>query len=266
MIRTTGFRTLATIGVLTMTSTSMGCVIWDDAPFKGDKSAAIAHVAGSSVKVESENGSIKLTKAGTAEVTIHATVRAKTQERLDAVKITANREAGGVLHVFAQWPTKRENSEGVSFEIQVPDANGVTLNTSNGSLIIGALAGQAELTTSNGAITISGHEGSAAIKTSNGQITVSDLTGMLTAKTSNGGISVTLPDANQGPANLTTTNGSIKLSVGKEFKGTVSASTSNGRVTTPEGAAKGNSATWKAGEGSPSTLQSSNGSITIERR
>ncbi|MHC4977178.1 MAG: DUF4097 family beta strand repeat-containing protein, partial [Planctomycetota bacterium] len=144
----------------------------------------------------SANGGIQVERASTSEgVEIVAHIRARTQERLDEVEIVADDIGNGVFEVYAIWPDdKRRGSEGVSYEIVYPYTEGVTLETSNGSLTIGGFGGDAELRTSNGRITIEGHDGDVFTNTSNGSINLFEITGEVFADTSNGRIQVELTE------------------------------------------------------------------------
>lgn len=125
---------------------------------------------------------------------------------------------------------RRRNREGCSLEILIPYANGVNLQTSNGSLETVGLGGEAELRTSNGAIRVDRHRGAIQAETSNGEIDITEASGSVTAHTSNGAVHVGLqPDA-PGPIDVKTSNGRIELEVGPSFSGSLQLQTSNGSI------------------------------------
>ena len=97
------------------------------------------------------------------------------QERLAAAIILAERTEDGTLSIEVQWPDdRRKGREGCSFEVLIPSATGLDLQTSNGKLTAVGLSGRAELYTSNGTIEVSRHEGPVLAKTKNGRVTLSD--------------------------------------------------------------------------------------------
>jgi hypothetical protein len=224
------------------------------------------------VIVKARNGSVNVKQGGGADVKIKAEVRAKTEERLAEVKLRANRKASGELVIDAEWPGgKPQDNEGVSFEIELPGASELNVDTSNGQITVQGLACGLKLDTSNGPVRVKDHQGEIEIDTSNGPVEVVDATGKVKVNTSNGAIKMSLAAANAGPVSLDTSNGSIVLTVGQAFAGRLTADTSNGGVTLPEGVKvikKGKtSATIEfATSGGESVLDTSNGSITIKRR
>ncbi len=195
------------------------------APFRGTKSLAVPHQPGTAIEVATDNGSIEICQTDRTDVEIHADFRATTQERLDAASIQAQRTEDGTLRITIDWPDgRRRNAEGCSFEIAVPDAVGVELSSSNGSLTVRGLSGTAELHTSNGKVDVEDHAGPIEVHTSNGAIQSRQVAGEIDARTSNGPIDVT--DA---PAAVTahTSNAAITI---RKADGNVDATTSNGRI------------------------------------
>lgn len=266
-----------------------GCGL--DARFRRTLSSTAAETGGPIV-VRSENGRIALSRdESRRDIGITAHVRAQTQERADAVAIEAAAQPDGTLLITTVWPEPgRRGGEGASLEVVVPDAVGLTLETSNGAIECSGAAGLARLRTSNGAIRVEGHEGAVKAETSNGAVRLSNVAGAIEidtsnasvtvdrargpvrASSSNGKLNVELLPAAAGPVELDTSNGSITLRVGPGFRGSLSAGTSNGRVQVAERVAKGaaavqvgkSSATLTFGDGARSTLATSNGTIAIE--
>ncbi len=273
-----------------------GCIMlgWEDAKFTETRTLSLAHVAGRAVDVRTENGAISVSKGQTSEVTLVAKLKATTAERLAATRIDAGRDDKGALVVRVLWPEKRKSNEGCSFELTLPDAVGVKLDSSNGSLAIRGLGGEAVLSTSNGEIKATEHSGLVHADTSNGDIVVTSCDGEIHAETSNGGITlkdvaspvkaessngeitlVMLPTA-VGPINLGTSNGSIDVTLSPVFAGRLTADTSNGRVTF-EGLDRSRIQSHRKSSGvlvfgdnpsqaSVSAIDSSNGSITVRTR
>lgn len=252
---------------------SGGCVL-NFAMEEETRTSAIPHVAAGPVVVKTANGSISLTATPDAkDVTIVAKLRAQTKERLAATKVLAERMDDKTLSVYVKWPDDtRRSGEGCSFEIVLPDAADATLDSNNGALTIDGVSGAVKATTSNGAITVEHPGGEVVAKTSNGHITITDAPGRVNADSSNGALHVALAPANKGPVNLDTSNGRIEFSFGPAFAGSLIAKTSNGGITVKGVDAanvaqpKKTRAELKLGDGEASVLDTSNGSITIERK
>jgi hypothetical protein len=214
-------------------------------------SLEVDHVDAAPIDVTGRNGTVEIVAEPSADrVSITATVQAKTQERLDATTIYAERDANGTLVLKAIFPDdKPENGEGVAFRVLIPSANGVRARTSNGSVTIAGLSGEADLTASNGTIRVDSHDGP------------------LTAKTSNAPVTATLAHATP-LALITTSNGRIELRVPASARANVSAATSNGQVSVlrnGETTRHGTSARLELnGGGSSITANTVNAPILIE--
>lgn len=232
----------------------------------------VPHVSGSGLKVITRNGHITATRSAGADVQIIATLRMVNDERLRETTISANRDGSGVLVIAAMPPGGEwKSSEGCSFDVTLPDANGVNLKSSNGKIETSGLSGAAEAESSNGSLVISSHNGPIHAETSNGHIDITAATGSVNCSTSNGAVKVSLKGP--GPVRIDTNNGAITLQVGKAFAGSINIKTSNGSISTPS-AAPGfpsltvqregkNRAKVSLGTGPASELDTSNGSVTV---
>jgi DUF4097 and DUF4098 domain-containing protein YvlB len=240
--------------------------------FSGDSSSTTTQAATAPVlDVKTANGAITITKADDAQITITANVKARTQERADAVKILTNLNAG-VLEVRAEWPGERFGNEGCSFEISMPAAAGIRADTSNGRIELTGLSGDATLDSSNGAITVTRHAGPIDADTSNGSIKIMDAVDAVKAKTSNGRIVFSLAPAHSGNFVATTSNGTIEGELPANFAGIVQASTSNGSVKAVGSRGQvmmsgGKNMNWVSPSSDEKrsllTLETSNGSINV---
>ncbi|MCC6676213.1 MAG: hypothetical protein IT436_03635 [Phycisphaerales bacterium] len=261
-----------------------GCDV--TAAFRATRTAQVAHVAGSPVSIITENGSVDLARADISDVQITAHLRAQTQERLDATSIAVVRDAAGLLTISVDWPGGlRRGDEGCDFEVRLPDASGITIDSSNGRLSLAGLSGPAVLGTSNGRIEVAGHDGEVRAHTSNGHITLRDVKGDVMARstngaidllgiagkaetsTSNGHIEIRLDAASPGPVFAETSNGSISVDLGPTFSGKVSMRTSNGeiRVSGAEASGGKHSKSVVVGSGGvESILKTSNGRIQLK--
>jgi hypothetical protein len=239
-----------------------------------------SHQIGQALSLETDNGTIKVVKAGEKDVVVKASVRATTQERADALKIVTARDAAGKLQVSIAWPDgKRQPNEGADLTIEIPDVNGLEAQTSNGSIELGGFAGPAKLETSNGQVVVREHKGTVRAVSSNGGIELIDVDGA-DADTSNGDIDIKLSDDATGPLKADTSNGGIDVYLGKGFKGTLACKTSNGNISNnlkrahsyrKESTRTNNwngkeSGTFEIGEGPAGSLTTSNGNIEVGER
>lgn len=274
-------------------ATLAGCgMSWMDAPYKETRRTEAAHVAGAGIEVKTANGGVTVRRVDGEVVTIEAALRARTQERLEAATIVAERRPDQTLFVTVKWPDdKRLDSEGCTFDIAAPGAFGVTIDTSNGAIRIAGLTGAAHLDTSNGSISVDGHDGAVKADTSNGRITLSDVTGdahvdtsnggividnlhgVLVADTSNGPVKASLADDARGPVTVSTSNGGVTLTLGPAFVGQLSVATSNAGVRIGEGANVKVQASGKASAvidvgagGEKSVVRTSNGGVDVNFR
>jgi len=196
------------------------------------------HIAGAAVEVRSRNGRIEVVAVSnrtdvaiTAKIYARGNTMAEAEERLAASALLVSRSDDGTLLVEPKFPEPVRGGDGASILIELPDANGATLRTSNGSVHVYGLTGTLIIDTSNGAVEIVDHQGDTKVDTSNGSIRINGLNGPVEAETSNGAIVLSLHDDQSGPINLDTSNGSITVRVGASFAGTVTLDTSNGSIT-----------------------------------
>lgn len=205
--------------------------------------------AGGRLAVETLNGSITVTGWDREEVDITGTRYASSKEALEALKIDIVPTAEAV-RIRTLRPSGRRGSMGASYTIRTPQrtmieraasSNGsieieaiqgnARLETSNGRIRAARLEGDIEATTSNGEIELIGCSGAAILKTSNGRIQVDGLRGPLQATTSNARIEARLLEASgSSPVKLRTSNGRIELTLEKPPATDVVLTTSNGSI------------------------------------
>jgi Toastrack DUF4097 len=197
----------------------------------GELSAATPHIAGMPLRVETANGSINVAKADRRDVAIVAKVSVLTAERLATTRISATRLGDGTLMIQCDWPGGQpESREACSFDVQIPEAVGVSLESENGNLQIADLAGTAHLLTTNGNVDIDRHAGPIKATTTNGTIAVSEAVGPVKADTANGAVKIALAPQATGPVEVNGVNTAIDLAVGPAFIGTLSLATTNGML------------------------------------
>lgn len=220
------------------------------ARFKEDFHYSYHLKPGGRLAVETMNGSITVTGWEREEVDIAGTRYASSKEALEALKIDIVPTAEAV-RIRTVRPSGRRGSMGASYTIRAPkrtmieravSSNGsieieaiqgnAVLETSNGRIRAARLEGDIEATTSNGAIELTGCSGAAILKTSNGRIQADGLRGPLEATTSNARIEARLLEASGSqPVKLRTSNGPIQLTLEKPPATDVVLTTSNGSIT-----------------------------------
>lgn len=204
---------------------------------------------GGRLQVETFNGSVEIQGWDKDAVEIRGTKSAWDSDLLSRITIDIDATPEAV-RVRAVRPEGRRGNMGVSFVLNVPQkvvlesvvsSNGsirltriegnARLKTSNGSLRIAGLKGDLDASTSNGAVELKDFAGAALVRTSNGSITADGVRGHLEAATSNGAIEAQiLETAPERPIRVESTNGSIHLTLGQLRNNDVIASTSNGLI------------------------------------
>ena len=271
-----------------------GCTFMNTPTAKGPKYATATHMTASPISVQSRNGSVEvIADPSRSDVEISGTFQCagatqqEADQRLAQAKIDVSRDTSHALLIQPNFPGGAEDNDGASLVIRIPDANGVTINTSNGSVTVKALRGALVIDTSNASVNVGDYDGAADIKSSNGAIIVRNLTGDLKADTSNakvdasgingrvaidtsnGSITLALAPGATGPITLDSSNASITVQVGSAFPGEMSLDTSNGSVAiTGEGVnivqnGKQDAVLQFGSGGERSTVETSNGRITV---
>jgi len=210
-----------------------GCVYigdFDSDRFKEDFHKTFPLEAGGTVTIENSNGSIEIFGWEQNSVEVNGTKYASTRDLLDSLQVEMN-GSGNAVRIRTSRPEIHFGNAGVRYTLRVPKK--VLLD---------------RITSSNGSIRVEDVRGNATLRSSNGRIRVSRLTGNVDAETSNGMIEVRDLEGN---ANLHTSNGAIDA---EAAKGTFEAHTSNGRI---------EARLQDPAEGRAIRLESSNGHIEL---
>lgn len=205
---------------------------------------------GGRLSVENFNGSIEIRGGEGDAVEVTGAKYAATRELLEAMKIDIVSSADSV-RIRTIRPTERRGNLGARYVIRVPRRTELErIESSNGSIRVETLEGNARLKTSNGSIRMDRFKGSLEAQTSNASIEVLDSGGAAILRTSNGSIRaegirgafdattsnariearITEPEAHK-PIKLTTSNGGITLSLDSLKDNEIRASTSNSSIT-----------------------------------
>ncbi|OGG43223.1 MAG: hypothetical protein A3F84_21545 [Candidatus Handelsmanbacteria bacterium RIFCSPLOWO2_12_FULL_64_10] len=125
----------------------------------------------------------------------------------------------------------RAKGVNVSYEISVPRKMDADLNTTNGSVKIGALEGRMDLRTKNGDLTVEGVKGEVDGRTTNGSITLTRLEGGCNGKTTHGNVKAELLTFGASGCRLGATNGYIHITLPADVRADLEAFTTHGSIT-----------------------------------
>lgn len=198
--------------------------------FRDDRVVTLTHHDTGALRVESANGSVRISPGDPALVRVDATLWGPDLDRLGESAVVTEERDGG-LYVGVEWAGGvRLNNEGCDFIIAIPAATVVTVRTSNDEIIVDHVGDEVDLTTSDDEVEVLGVPGRVRVVTSNDHVTVRGTLGPVEVTTSNDEVYVELAPGAEGPVELRTSNDDIVLHVGPAFGGRLSAGTSNGRV------------------------------------
>jgi DUF4097 and DUF4098 domain-containing protein YvlB len=206
--------------------------------------------AGGRLTLENFNGSVEISSWDQNKVDVSGTKYAETQSLLNQIQIEAS-SSGNAVRVKTTRPDPHHGNMGAKYVVHVPrqttledisSSNGsirvddidgnAHLSTSNGSVHLGNIRGNVDAHSSNGSIEVKDVKGNVNFTTSNGSVHAENLEGSFEAQTSNGGIRARLHDSPGGrPIRLSTSNGDIDLQVDSLRQSDVVATTSNGPIT-----------------------------------
>lgn len=288
---------LTAITTAALVLTLAGCGLTGSAYVaKEERSVSAVHEAGSPLRVTTRNGSVRIAAdparndvAIVARIVAAGDSQEEADLRLAAVEVRVERLADGSLSIVAVLPEPRRGQDGCAFDIRLPDAVGVTVETSNGSIALSDLGGEAVAQTSNGAVTVLRQGGGVRVQTSNGRVQVADpggpvdvrtsngavdvlgSRGAVTVNTSNGSVTCLAQDGASDAIRIHTSNGPVTLDVPRSLGGRISATTSNGSIritgsTLRTVGTEGSRTMHIADEGPESTIQTSNGVVSVTIR
>jgi putative adhesin len=229
----------------------------DSGRYREDFHYSYPQTAGGTLNVDNFNGSVEVTGWDQDTVDISGTKYAASEDTLHALKIEVS-SAGNAVHVKTVRPSTHWGNLGAKYTIRVPRRTTLeNVGSSNGSIRVEDVEGDARLATSNGSVHLARIRGNVDAHSSNGSVEVNDVSGRMSfhtsngsvhaenahgafqAETSNGGVHVHLTDSDGGNAiQVSSSNGPIDLELDRPGSSDVVAHTSNGSVTVrmPEGA------------------------------
>lgn len=167
----------------------------------------------------SPNGGVSVVASDRSDIQVVARVQASGSTDEDAAALLSQvrvEAANGVVRAVGPDNNGNNNRRwwSVSYEISVPRATGLDLESVNGG------------------VSVVGTEGAIEARTVNGGINLRDVRGSVVGRTTNGGIEVRFAGERWtgGPLELATTNGGITLAVPSAFDAHLVASTVHGGI------------------------------------
>ena len=208
------------------------------------------------LEVQSGSGAIKVEPGPSDSVRVAARIKADmswlagsdVEKRIRQIEQNPPIEQQGNVIRIGRFPdSDLARNISISYEVTVPSATKLSARTGSGSIVVGAIAGPAEVKSGSGSVTVGRVGGAVGASTGSGSIKV-DGAGSLDASTGSGSITAA---AVAGPTKASSGSGSITVT--QAGKGDVTVSASSGGITLKgvDGAAR---------------VNSSSGSITIEGR
>lgn len=187
---------------------------------------------GGRLNLSNENGSVEIESWDRSEVMVRAEIRLKAgssrsaEKAMEQFRIRTSRE-GDEISIssrkprgndgFLAWLAGQQIEVDVNYEVRVPSRFDVDIETVNGSIDAGSLAGIIELDSVNGRIVVRNASGSVSADTVNGSIDVelveTSATERMTFGTTNGGITLSLPSDVRADFDAATTNGKISSDI-----------------------------------------------------
>ncbi len=237
-----------------------GCVLYNvQADLPETKSGPAIGI--SAVDVRVDNGAI-LVRAGqdsvlsyTVTKSCKGTSQADAEAHLADIK-TGDTLSGSTLYLWGKVPMPNNRSYNTKYDVTVPAATQLRVETTNGAVDLDSMAGAAEVAATNGAVRTTAHAGSISIEATNGAIDC-DVAAFGVGNTAalhsaNGRVTIYLPADASFAFNITTSNGKANV---EGFSG-ASYSTNE---------AKHKVGIIGAGTAAV-TLRSENGNVTIQAR
>ncbi|HEX8877876.1 MAG TPA: DUF4097 family beta strand repeat-containing protein [Phycisphaerales bacterium] len=245
---------------------------------KETRTMKITASAGQPLTVSTRNGAVAVTRGNTDQMIITAEVFAKTKEDLAKIEISMASDSDKGSSVEVEFPDPNRVSDmGCSLKIELPRANGVMIETTNGPIQVSEMAGKAVLETTNGPVMISDQDGEVIVETMNAPVQAKDVKGTVTIKTSNGPVELSLHKDVSESFEIESSNAPVEVWMPRSFEGVLSAQTSNGNISFPAdagltkkpanrgyGTASGQATFGKGG--AASSIETSNGPVTIRYR
>jgi len=204
---------------------------------------------GSRLLLENYNGSVEISAWAQPKIEIDGARFANSRERLQQVKVDISRGAESIA-IRTIPPADRSGNSGARYTIRVPEevvlelvksTNGslrvtgvrgnAVLRTTNGSVRVASVSGTVNASSTNGSIECVSTKGAVDVRTTNGRVKLEAIEGPIDASTTNGSITAEMTKSTDDrKLRFSTTNGSISLRLPAGLRNDIRASTSNGAI------------------------------------
>jgi DUF4097 and DUF4098 domain-containing protein YvlB len=182
-------------------------------------------VAGQTLHLDCDGGSVTVEGADVSSVTATAKVRAS-EKRAEAYQLSAEAARDGIK-VSGKDALKDAGEFGVEIRVKVPKEYALDVRTAGGELSFTGITGRVHAETGGGSISVRGMKGPQDLRTGGGSIAAADVEGGLVAKTGGGEISVR---RTKGQIRVATQGGSIEIFLPKKAAAAIDLSTAGGEV------------------------------------
>jgi hypothetical protein len=186
------------------------------------------------LEVQSGSGSIKVDAGAADSVRVAARIKADmswlagsdVEKRIRQIEQNPPIEQQGNVIRIGRFPdSDLARNISISYEVTVPSATKLSARTGSGSIVVGAIAGPAEVKSGSGSIKVDG-AGSLEASTGSGSITAMAVAGP--TKASSGSGSITVTQAGKGDVTVSASSGGITL---KGVDGAARVNSSSGSIT-----------------------------------
>ena len=189
-----GATALAIALAATLTACSHANYSWNgrSATHTREFSASIDHVADRAIEVDTRMGDVTLRlDPGATTVEVDATARSWSRERVDLIGVELKRAGDRSLIVRAAWPDGvYDGPEGLSLDITIPDADGVSVSTSHGEVEFAGFSGDAVVDTTHGKLDVRDHDGDLDLRSTHGRANIAGVTGDVDVRTTHAKIEI----------------------------------------------------------------------------
>ncbi len=190
------------------------------------------------IELDITNGSVDIRGSARDDIYIHAVKEVharshrKAEEYLDDLRIHIDQN-GDVIRIYKTPRHDRNDDyyERIRFEIEIPNAMDLDINTHNASIGICNVDGSMKAITHNGRISIEKSVGNLYVKTHNGEIRIEsmELTGYGELITHNGAVKAEFPVIKDS-VEIESHNGRVSVFLPYDFTGFLDARNNNGHI------------------------------------
>ncbi len=233
---------ITSLAGVVLLATAAGCLPVGHHRAESEETRTLPTIGTQKVSVKTENGFVRVRPAaeGGESIEIRAEIRAmapsptEAEECLHAIEITSPVSGPNDATQEIGWAWRKPKKSGwraaVSFEISMPHALPLEVQTTNGQIDVVGLTGDCQIRTENGAVRLVAAENQLKAESHNGSITVESPAHDVHLHTVNGSIRATLTSAGGVTGHILTQNGSVKLALAKTAATTLQCRTVNGSI------------------------------------